>query len=428
MAAAYRLISRVSRLRRLITVGLFLASYGGARGLAFMGILLLPRLLSAEVYGGVELALSIAGLLGNAVGLGVPQATARLRLLLGHERVTDLLALAFLLSATPLVLGSIAAAVVTPLWIVPLTLVFAAIYGAQYNLSFWARAEGQKFMSTWVDNGTLVLIGIGAGILTVLHITPEMPASLYALWAVAALFVAGGGITLYRFRIPGLWLNWRKAMHEGLPLLATGLVLAAFVAAPRLLAGRFLSLADVGALALAARICLLLLIFYQLLMTWNFRNFYIWPAERCDKVFAAILIGLASLGSLVMLVWPWAAPVIAPEFPELPRLTVGLVAGQTVLWVALALFENSLGRQGLGIKAAPTLFLVGLAAWGIIEVIMLFVPITSHRIALAGIGLMAAGVTVQWGLLYRSGLSLPRSGLALVSAALPALLALLFGV
>lgn len=416
----------MSRIRRLFTVGLFLASYGGARGLAFLGVLLLPRLLNADVYGGVELALSVAGLLGNAVGLGVPQATARLRLLLGHERVTDLLALAFLLSATPLIVASMVASAFAPTWIVPLTLVLAAIYGAQYNLSFWARAEGQKFMSTWVDNGTLVLLGVGAGILTVLQITPEMPASIHGLWGIAALFVAGGAVTLYRFRIPGLWPNWRKAMQEGLPLLATGLVLAAFVAAPRLLAGRFLSLADVGALALAARICLLLLIFYQLLMTWNFRNFYIWPAERCDKVFAAILTALAGLGSLVMLVWPWAAPIIAPEFPELSRLTVGLVAGQTVLWVALALFENSLGRQGLGIKAAPTLFLVGLAAWGIIEAVMLFVPVTSHRIALAGIGLMAAGVTVQWGLLHRSGLSLPRAGAALVSAALPALLALLF--
>ncbi len=425
MAAACRLISRVSRLRRLITVGLFLASYGGARGLAFLGVLLLPRLLSADLYGGVELALSVAGLLGNAVGLGVPQATARLRLLLGHERVTDLLALAFLLSATPLVLASMAAAVATPLWIVPLTLVFAAIYGAQYNLSFWARAEGQKFISTWVDNGTLVLIGIGAGLLTVLQITPDMSASLYGLWAIAFLLVMGGAITLHRFRIPGLWINWRKAMREGLPLLATGLVLAAFVAAPRLLAGRFLSLADVGALALAARLCLLLLIVYQLLMTWNFRNFYIWPADRCDKVLSAILIGLAGLGCLVMLVWPLVASVIAPDFPDLSRLTVGLVAGQTVLWAALALFENSLGRQGLGMKAAPTLLLVGLFAWGVIELVMLFVPVTSHRIALAGIGLMAAGVTVQWGLLYRSGMCLPRSGAALASAALPAILAVL---
>lgn len=415
----------MTRTRRLLTVGLFLTSYGSARGLAFLGVLLLPRLLPADVYGGVELALSVAALLGNSVGLGVPQAVARLRLAMGQKGMTDLLALAFLLSALPLLAASVGAEALGLPWVVPLALVFAVLYGAQYALSFWARMEGRKFVSTWVDNATLILIGVGAGVLTLMQRPPAIPTTIVALWIIAALCVLVGIKALAHFRAPALWANWRIAMKQGLPLLATGLVLATFVASPRLLAGRFLPLADVGALALAARICLVLLIVYQLLMTWHFRNLYIWPAERCDRLFSALLVGLSVLGSAVMLVWPWIAPLIAPDYPELPRLTVGIVAGQTVLWVALALFENPLGRQGLGTQAAPSLALVGLLAWGAIEGMMLFIAPTPHRVAFAALSLMTAGVGVQWYLLHRSGMSLPRSGVALASAVLPAALALL---
>ncbi len=412
-------------MHRLLTVGLFLGSYGVARGLAFLGPLLLPRLLAADVYGGVELALSIAALLGSAVGLGVPQAVPRLKLVLGHTRVIDLLALTFLLGAGPLLAASFLIAEAGIVWIAALALALAALYGAQYALSFWARVEGYRLLSTWVDNGVLVLIGVVTVGLLLLPVPPPGAALLLTgVWAMGAAVLLTGGGLLLRYRVPDLWPHWRRAVREGGALLATALILAAFAAAPRLLAGRFLPLAEVGALALAARFCLLLLVMHQLLMTWHFRNLYTWPAARCDRLFAGLLLLLGGLGCALTLAWPWAAPFIAPDYPPLPRLTLALVAGQTVLWIALALFESLLGRQGLGRSAAPRLAVVGLAAWGAIEALLWEGAATPERIALLAGGVLAAGVATQWLLLRRSGLPLPWAGVALAAAGLPPLLAL----
>lgn len=417
----------MSRLSQARIAVLFLTSYGSARGLAFLGPLLLPRLLAPDTYGGVELALSLAALLGSAVGLGVPQAAPRLKLILGHSGVMDVLALAFLLSALPLVLASLLSDWQGLPWVVTLTCGLGVLYGAQYGLSFWARVEGRKFLSTWVDNGTLVLLGGSAALLTLVAVSPTPRQVIVSVWALA-LPLAGLSVGILLVQRPqGLLGQWRTALKEGLPLLATGLVLAAFAAAPRLLAGRFLPLADVGALAFAARLCLLLLVVHQLLMTWHFRNLYTWPAARCDKIFAGLLSGLAVLGCLVVLAWPWVAPILAPDQPPLPRLTVALVAGQTILWIALALFEAMIGRQGLGRHAAPILAAVGLLAWGGIEAGLLTIPASPGLIALASCGLLAMGVGTQWLLLWRSGLVLPRAGLALTAAAVPPLVAFLPG-
>lgn len=412
-------------MHRLLTVGLFLGSYGVARGLAFLGPLLLPRLLAADVYGGVELALSVAALLGSAVGFGVPQAVPRLKLVLGQARVIDLLALAFLLGAGPLLAASFVSADAGILWIIALALALATLYGAQYAVGFWARVEGHRLLSTWVDNGVLVLIGAAAVALLLLPLPPpDATALLTGLWTIGLAALLGGGLLLAHYRGPDLWPQWRRAVREGVPLLATALILAAFAAAPRLLAGRFLPLADVGALALAARFCLLLLVLHQLLMTWHFRNLYTWPAARCDRLFAGLLLLLGGLGSALTLAWPTVAPLIAPDYPPLSRLKLALVAGQTVLWIALALFESLLGRQGLGRQAAPALALVGLAGWGGIEALLLAVSATPLRIAgLAG-ALLAAGVATQWLLLRRAGLPLPWAGAALAAAGLPPLVAL----
>ncbi len=414
----------MSRGGRIGTALSFLASYGIARGLAFLGPLLLARLLTAETYGGLELALSLAALIGSAVGLGVPQATPRLKLILGQARIADVLAFAFLLSALPLLIASWMTAWAGLSWVLTLTLGLAVLYGGQYGLSFWARVEGRKFLSTWVDNGTLLLLGVGAGLLTLAAVTPTARDLIGSAWALAVpLGVLGVGV-LAALRPKGLFTLWRGALKEGLPLLATGLVLAAFAAAPRLLAGRFLPLADVGALAFAGRLCLLLLVVHQLLMTWHFRNLYTWPAARCDKVFAGLLSGLAVLGTAIMLAWPTVAPLLAPDYPHLPRLVVGLVATQTILWIGLALFEAMLGRQGLGARAAPILALVGGLSWGAIEAGLLVLPASPLLIALGSCGLLGLGVGTQWLLLRQSGLVLPRAGLALVLVGLPPLVAL----
>lgn len=414
-------------LRRTLIALSFLGSYGSARGLAFLGPMLLPRLLAPDVYGGLELALTLAALLGSAVGLGVPQAAPRLKLILGHGGVLDVLALAFLLSALPLLLASLLGVWLGLPWVATLTCGLGVLYGAQYGLSFWARVEGRKFLSTWVDNGALVLLGASAAGLTLLAATATPDQMIQSVWGLALPCLGLGFGVLLVLRPTNLFGQWRTALAEGLPLLATGLVLAGFAAAPRLLAGRFLPLADVGALAFAARLCLVLLVVHQLLMTWNFRNLYTWPTDRCDRVFAGLLGGLAALGCGILLLWPWVAPVLAPDQPSLPRVTVALVASQTILWIALALFEAMIGRQGLGTRAALALALVGGLAWAAIEAGFLIYPAETGTIAFAGCGLLAMGVATQWLLLWRAGLVLPRAGLALAAAAVPPLVALLPG-
>lgn len=417
----------MARVRKAFAALLFLGCYGSARGLAFFGPLLLSRLLAPDTYGGLELALAIATVMGSVVGLGVPQATPRLRLLLGHERVTDILILAFLLSALPLYLSSLASFWLGTPPVVSLTLGLGVLYGAQYSLSFWARVEGYKYLSTWVDNGSLVLLGVSAIVLTVLGAAPELTGFLYGVWGLALPLCLIGLGALSILRPQGLLKLWRTALKEGVPLVLTSLVLVAFAASPRLLAGRFLPLADVGALAFAARLCLIMLVVHQLLMTWHFRDLFTWPTQRWDKIFAGILVSLAVLGVGVMFAWPWVVPHLTPDYPAIPRLVVALIAGQTILWIAIALLESMLNRQGLGRRAAPTLALVGLLGWGAIEALLHFIPPTPLLVAFLGWCLLSIGVGTQWLLLRHSGLVLPRAGLALGVAAVPALIALALG-
>ncbi len=79
----------LAHLRRATT---FVLSFGLAKGLAFGGVLLLPRLLDPVAYGAVELALSV-GLLGASIlGLGTVAAAAQLHLIEGERHTEPLLA------------------------------------------------------------------------------------------------------------------------------------------------------------------------------------------------------------------------------------------------------------------------------------------------------------------------------------------------
>lgn len=417
----------VGRLRQKLTkIAGFLLSYGAAKGCAFATPLALAFLLTPTDYGALEFALT-AGLLGATLAaLGVPQAMPRLILVQGESRSVDVLALAVLAAGT---VGLAAAAL---FWIsgAPgqwrLAGLLLVLFAGQLAASFWARIHGRAALTAWLDNGAILLVGVAAlpvaagWALGIAGAGAWLPLGIAGL---AMMLLSVALILLLRTHQPGLGAAWRRAAGMGVPMMAGGLLLFAITGAPRLLVGQFAGLEALAVYAFAARINLVLLLGHQILMTAFFARIYQMDAARADRLFSAVLAGLTLVATGLGVAWPWLAgwmPVVVPP------LIFALVAVQTILWIASAMLEMLVNRDGLAGPAARwTALVAGLAIGGLY---LASTRMSFDLVMLCGVfvAMLTGLVFGQMAVLWRHGVRLPRLMLVIPVAAfalLPGVLA-----
>ena len=295
------------------------------------------------------------------------------------------------------------------------------LFAGQLAASFWARIHGRAALTAWLDNGAILLVGLAAlpvavgWVFGIAGVGAWLPASIAGLALIVLIMAL---VILLRTRQPGLGAAWRRAAGMGLPMMAGGLLLFAITGAPRLLVGQFAGLEALAVYAFAARINLVLLLGHQILMTAFFARIYQMDTGRADRLFAAVLAGLILLATLLGAVWPWLSgwmPVAVPP------LIFALVAVQTILWIASAMLEMLVNREGLAGSAARwTALIAGLAIGG------LYLASTRMQLDLAilcgvFVAMLAGLVIGQMAVLWRQGIRLPRLLLVVPAAALAVL-------
>jgi O-antigen/teichoic acid export membrane protein len=388
----------------------FIASFGAAKGVALIGPLILARLLTAQDYGAVELALSV-GLLGGVVGsLGIPLAVPQLYLALARRHVEDLLGF------QTLVVAVAAAGSALILWhmrapsALQLSAIMVGLFAAQIALSSYCRVRQARTWSGWVDNLCLVLLAVlslgwyaATGGLDLRHLSVGFQATLL-LVMVGALAVFLG------FRRPRFGPAYRDAIGRGSVMMINALLMFFTTSSLRLFIGHYLSLEDVALYSLCARICLALVFIHQLVVTGLFAQIYTLSDARFDRYFSACLGGLLGFGialntgfSWFADRWHWGSLDMATLHGLFP-----IVCAQTVLWIATAWFEMLIVREGLAATSATVMALLFSTFVAVVAVLDVAGWLGLITINLVFGSVLFVSVLCQIQLLARQGLRFPR--------------------
>jgi len=407
----------------------FVLSFGLGKGTSFLAALALPRLMDAQVYGGIELALTIGTLGAAVVGLGATSVGTRRALVDNEPRGETII---FVHCLWLVLIGLAAAAGLAAAgWAVQYICGAAMIgvVGFQVSAASLTRIRGQVHWSGWFDNIS-IMITLVLVILVVLLGKADLPSFA---WAVVATSAALG--------IVALWLLMRRPIGPWRPIiadvLALGVPMMMFAAAISLIFGTIriaiaqeLVLGDVARFSLCARICLVLIFVSQTLVTGLFRPIYKAGGEAISRAFSLWILALSAIALVVAIAGYYGAPLLvagttipAADFAAVfPAVVI-----QTSLWVLNSNLEIFVVRELLARQASVACVVIaagGLAVGAAVTALGLLTLLTVINLYSV---LMAILLLTQMRLLLRKGIDFRRAYWALPLLAAPGLIYLLPG-
>lgn len=293
----------------------FLGNFFVSKVIAYFGPLVLAAVLSAEHYGELELALSIAMMLALFAVFGVANALPQLVLLRNPVPVRDILAIltggasAVFLTAGAIILYF------TGNMVWALACCITTLTTLQYSASAYAKTHSMRNIATWVDNFTLVtatLLGVGLAAMGYGHSPTLAPMLIdFAVLAVAC--------TLACFYIAKT--NWKphavdrlkRAMRLGAPLIVMTLFSSwVAAAAGRTLIGFTLPITDMALYALLFRIASLALVIHYMISTAFYAPFYSMSARRFEQIIPFYLAFVACVCATFAI----GVPILLPYLPS----------------------------------------------------------------------------------------------------------------
>lgn len=394
----------------------FLVAFVGFKALALIGFLWLARVAGGQVFGGIELALSV-GLMGATAGLlGLPGGVTRLALVMDEGRIVDLLSFAAACVAVP---ASLLAAV--SLW-VGLPAVWALILSCCALASFqlvansYARIRGLPLLNSLVDPFTvLVILALAAPLWLVGELT--LPAMAVFTTASAAVTSAALLLIHYRKRRPDFRSSYIRAVVISLPMLAmSGVMLVASIGLRPALALKF-SLEDLALYALCFRLTAPCMLIHQVITTGFFARVY----RSSERNFDRLMVGMISIYCAVVLalwaVMPWVIRVGFPSYVESAATIMPLfplVGLSVIFWIVSAMLEMMAGRHGAAGRVALwgyPVFALSLGAF------LIFPDLTLVGATALFDGALAMFIVVQLVALHQRGARFPLAPWALLAPA-----------
>jgi hypothetical protein len=407
----------------------FVLSFGLGKGSSFLAALALPRLMDAQVYGGVELALTIGSLGAAVVGLGATSVGTRRSLVDNDPRGETIVFVHCLWLA---VVGlAIAGGLAAAGWAVQYVCGAAmmGIIGFQVSAASLTRIRGQVYWSGWFDNIS-IMITLALVVLVVLMGRADLPTFT---WGVVATAAVGGLAALYVLMRRPIG-PWRPIASDvltlGLPMMLFSAAMALIFGTIRIAIAQELVLRDVACFSLCARICLVLIFVSQALVTGLFRPIYKAAGEAIARAFSFWIMALSGIALVVAIAGYYGAPLLvagtttpAADFAAVfPAVVV-----QTTFWVLNSNLEIFVVRELLSRQAsvacvvfAATGLAVGAAAVAL-GLLSLMTVINIYSV------LMASLLLTQMRLLSRKGIDFRRAYWALPLLAAPGLVYLLPG-
>jgi O-antigen/teichoic acid export membrane protein len=409
------------------TAATFVLSFALAKGMSFVAAMTIPRLVDTATYGAIELAMTVGILVSSVMGLGVPAAATRMYLVDRNE------AAQFLLAANALwlaVIGLVAAFVVARLGYDDAIVCCAAIlglYGLQFSASTYTRMRGFIHFSGWFDNITMLLV---CGLLLALIGRPysKLADTTLALLLLSAGLGLGAGAVLSKAPLRKLAHQLREALALGLPIMLFASSSLLVFGTMRIAIGRTLSLADVAAYSLCARVSLILVFLSQVLATGFFRRLYQMEGAEVSKIFTAWIVVLSGSATVLAVAAHFAAPLLVVG-TDISAVKVDAlfasVTVQTSLWILNSNLEMYIVRELKSQQAALVFVLTaaaGLVAGAILHAagtLDLAMIVNLYSFAMIGV------LLIQMRLLSAGGIRFIRAYLALPLLAGPWLVGLL---
>ena len=393
----------------------FLANFTMAKAAIYLLPLMLAAIASAELYGGVELALAI-GLQACAVLLGAPLAGITQLFLIRKDReVGDLLLLLTFVSA--LILSVLGAA----LWLgqaspmLLLTVSILSLTVLQNTASTWFRMRGERNRTAWADGASLLIVGLVVGGVVVVAGADATGLAALVFMIVTGLIALGSLVLLFRHRTPELRARLARASRIGLPMMVAGIFAIWLGVGGRIIVG-VTSADDLAAYSLAFRIAGFALGVHQLAVTAAFPALYASRTRRADRLLTLFLTGVLAVSLLLALAGPYVVDLfrfsaLRPQDVEMFKAMVPLNAVQTYFWIGYALLQLRINRYGVA-KASivPLLAVTG----GGILIIFLVAQFVSNdvRLIVALTALHAAAYfATAWILLAKRRLPHKRVGM-----------------
>ena len=393
----------------------FLANFGLSRTLSFLGPLVLAALLAPEIYGTIELAISVALFAAMVLGLGIPLAVPQLSLLRRQVPVADLLALVTIGNGLVLL---VAAGVLYAGYSPAGSLICLAsiVAVAQGVLTVYFRTFSWRNSAIWASS--LALIGaLAIGVIGYLtgHAELGMLNAGYAALGLATILLAC--VIVWRARAPDLGDRLRLALRTGLPMLAFALASVWLAVSGRVLIGSLLSAHAVALYAFDFRIASLVLILHGILATGLFSRMYTMRTRPYDRFASTYLSCVAVICLLLIAAYPIALPhlptrAIPPDQRDLAISIFPVVVLQIFATNVTASLELRLNRARLsqrGSIAAGVVAVCGFASiTGLHLAGNLSLPLAAGLLAAQMVVLAAA----QLFILARKGLVMPRTSAA----------------
>jgi O-antigen/teichoic acid export membrane protein len=405
----------------------FVVAYGAAKGTSFVGALALPRLVDAQTYGILELALSVGAIAASVLGLSAPGAAARAHLVDNDPQATRMLAGYCCWLST---IGLVASAAMAASGLDADYVVCAAIlgvYALQFSTSTYTRMNGLIRLSGWFDHLALLATTVVAIVLVAVAMATPI-AFAWSFAALTAMAVVASARALNGTSLRELATLARRVIRVGGPMMFYGFTLMAIFSTPRIVIAMVSSITDVATFSLCSRLALVVILIHQLLSTGFFRQLYQLEKERVTAVLAAWIVAISGVGVVVAVIARYTADwlVIGTSVPAAAIIPIfPAIIVQTLLWVLNANLEIFVNRELISHRAA--IAMVGPIA--VAAAIGWWLHTTGH-LSLATIidvytGLILTSLLTQMFLLAREGFPFKRCYAVLPLTAAPLLVLLL---
>jgi O-antigen/teichoic acid export membrane protein len=347
---------------------LFILAFGLVKSNTFLSPLLLANTISIEEYGSIEFALSIGMILAAFAHLGI--GTSYPFFNLKRDRKDNNAIIIFhgiLIAMTGLFWGIF---IITSNFIefkYGLGLQILLVFASQLILSIIYRTNKKSIFAIIID-GSLYIPLLLYGLLVLMEYEYSIIVLnyLYILYQLILLIIyvfewklAEGKVTKEAYL---------EVLSFGGVIVICGVFSVSLTMGGRLLVEHFFSEATIGYYSFYYRFATAVMLLYQALTVYFFKDIYVMEMSKLDKyfsIFVAIitLLGLA-LWILVPLMLIDYIPLLSNSFEEYKVLYL-LLCFQMPFWISMALNENIVYRENLSKQFSVVLgitivFMVGL--------------------------------------------------------------------
>jgi O-antigen/teichoic acid export membrane protein len=405
-------------LRKAVT---FVLSFGLSKVGAFAAAVALPRFVSTETYGLIELSMTVAALAAAVIGLGAPGVAMRAFLLEDNPGAAKILgghAMALSILGSGLGAG-LALAGAPNLYV--LCAAMLAFFGLQSSATVHVRMHGNVLLAGWFDAFALMAtVVVTMALCLAGHATEAMVA--YGVLVTGLAIAAATTWFTCRVSSGDVRTLLRQVIRGGIPMMLYALSITLLFGTPRMAIARGLGLHDVAVFSVCARVSAALLFANQVFQIGFVRYLYRLERGSIAKIFPywtiALCLAAAALtvaghfaSDLLVAGTSIAATDVATIFPAIVCLTT-----LNILNANVEMYINRELASQAAAKVLVSIFAVLLAVGAVMmQMGWLTLPVAVALYSAA----MAVALVMQMRILRRHGLSFGWSTLVLPLAAIP---------